>query len=481
VHYGGFFKYFLRSAMGLSLEARFERYCEAMVGTMGHADREQPGRWYLKGLVLPGGRKSVEPMAARVQPDNVRSAHQSMHHLVADADWSDAAMLAAVAGQVLPALIKADEPWVWIVDDTGFPKKGRHSVGVAHQYCGQTGKTDHCRVAVSLSLATARGSLPVGFDLYLPREWTDDPARCRKVGVPAEIGFATKGQIACKQIEAALQAGYPRGTVLADAAYGDETAWRERLSGCGLSYAVGIRSTTTLWWGAHQPAPVPVRARGARGRPHTRAQRDAEPQPISAAAAALELPARSYRTVTWREGVAKPLRSRFARVRVRAAHRNQQRPEEWLIIEWPRGEPEPTRYWLSTLPETIGWQDLIDTLKARWRIERDYQELKQELGLGHYEGRNWRGLHHHASLCIAAYGFLMLERLSGAKKNSARLKAPAVPAGFRPRGAGADAAPRAVVDRNLSLSPGPRHRKNPISVPLLRQNGRPHNQIFVTQ
>lgn len=202
--------------MGLSLEARFERYCDTMVATMLHADREQPGRWYLKGLVLPGGRKSVEPMAARVQPERVRSAHQSMHHLVAEAQWSDAAMLAAVAKEVLPKLVRGDAPVLWIVDDTGLPKKGKHSVGVAHQYCGQTGKQNNCRVAVTLSMATPEGSLPVGFRLYLPHEWTDDAARCRKAGVPSEVGFATKPQLAWQQIEAALQAGYPRGTVLAD-------------------------------------------------------------------------------------------------------------------------------------------------------------------------------------------------------------------------------------------------------------------------
>ena len=451
--------------MGLSLESRFERYCAAMVATMGHADREQPGRWYLKGLVLPGGRKSVEPMAARVQPERVRSAHQSMHHLVAEAQWSDETMLAAVAKEVLPKLVRAEEAVWWIVDDTGLPKHGKHSVGVAHQYCGQTGKQDNCRVAVTLSIATHEGSLPVGFCLYLPREWTDDEARCRKVGVPSEVGFATKPHLAWQQIEAALQAGYPRGTVLADAAYGDETAWREKLAGRGLTYAVGVRPATTVWWGEHQPAPEPIRKRG---RVRTRLQRDAQHQPIAVADLARALPARSWRTVTWRQGVSAPLSSRFARVRVRAANRDRPRAEEWLIIEWAHGAEAPAHYWFSNLPEAMPWQRMVDTVMGRWRIERDYLELKQELGLGHFEGRNWRGFHHHASLCIAAYGFLMLERLSGAKKNSARFKTPAVPAAFRPRGAGADAAPHPLVDRDLSLSPRPRRRQNSAPVPVLR-------------
>ena len=457
--------------MGLSLEARFERYCEAMVGTMGHADREQPGRWYLKGLVLPGGRKSVEPMAARVQPERVRSAHQSMHHLVAEADWSDEAMLAAVAKEVVPQLVRDDEAVSWIVDDTGLPKSGRHSVGVAHQYCGQTGKQDNCRVAVTLSLATGRGSLPVGFRLYLPREWSDDAARLRKVGVPSEVGFATKPQLALRQIAAALQAGYPRGTVLADAAYGDETAWREQLAEWGLKYAVGVRPATTVWWGEHQPAPEPIRARGA-GRPRSRLRRDAQHQPLAVADLARALPARSWRTVTWRQGVAEPLRSRFARVRVRAAHRDRPRAEEWLIIEWARDADEPAHYWFSNLPEDMRWQPMVDTVMSRWRIERDYLELKQELGLGHFEGRNWRGFHHHASLCVAAYGFLMLERLSGAKKNSARFKTPALSAAFRPRGAGADAASHTLVDRDVPLSPRARRRQNPAAMPVLRTWGK---------
>jgi SRSO17 transposase len=440
-----------------SLDARFERYCDAIVAALIHADREQPARWYLKGLVLPGGRKSVEPMAARVQPQNVRSAHQSMHHLVSEAAWSDDAVLSAVATAVLPALGEGDEPVNWIVDDTGFPKKGKHSVGVARQYCGQTGKQDNCRVAVSLSIATTKGSVPVAYRLYLPQDWTDDPERCRKAGVPENVEFATKPALAMRQIEAALHAGYPRGTVLADAAYGDETAWREALAAHGLTYAVGVRPGTTVWWGEHQPLAEP-KPRTGRGRPQNRLQRDRDHQPIAVADLARALPARSWRTVTWRQGSSQPLSSRFARVRVRAAHRDRPRDEEWLIIEWAQGADEPAHYWLSNLPADLRWQPMIDTTMGRWRIERDYEELKQELGLGHFEGRNWRGFHHHASLCIAAYGFLIQERLSHSKKNSARFKAPPIPADFRPRGAGPDAAPSTKFDRDLPIPTRARNR-----------------------
>lgn len=425
--------------MGLSLERRFERYCDGIVDTLRHADREQPARWYIKGLMLPGGRKSVEPMAARVVPENVRSAHQSMHHLVADAPWDDAAMLSAVAGRVLPRLLDAAAPVHWIVDDTGFPKKGKHSVGVARQYCGQTGKQDNCRVAVSLSIASARGSVPVAYQLYLPREWTGDAERRARTGVPEDVVFKTKGQLAMAQIEAALLAGYPRGVVLADAAYGDETAWRERLASHGLTYAVGVRPGTTVWWGEHQPVRAVARPR-RRGRPRRRLRRDDTHQPIPVADVAQALPAQAWRKVNWRQGASGPLHSRFARVRVAAAHRDRPRDPEWLIIEWPDGAEAPAHYWLSNLPTRRTWAEMADTVMSRWQIERDYEELKQELGLGHYEGRNWRGFHHHASLCIAAYGFLMLERLAGSKKNAARFKAPAVPQGFRPRGARTEAA-----------------------------------------
>ena len=454
--------------MGSGVESRFERYAEKMVGTLGHANRATPARWYLRGLMLPGQRKSVEPMAARMRPQDVCSAHQSMHHLVADSEWSDTALLAAVAREVVPVLSQEGQaPCFWIIDDTSYRKWGKHSVGVARQYCGHLGKTENCQVAVSLTLATEAGSVPLSYRLYLPQEWIRDKKRCRSGGVPQAVGFATKGQIAWAQIEAALAAGIPCGTVLMDAGYGDEAAMRDRLNAQQLSYAVAVRPATTVWWGEHQPAPA-VRKHRRGGRPRTRVRRNARHQPISVLDLARTLPASSWRTIEWREGTNAPLASRFARVRCRAAHGDRPREEEWLLIEWPRSEAEPTHYFLSNLPETISLEDLVATVKMRWRIERDYLELKQELGLGHYEGRNWRGFHHHASLCIAAYGFLMLERLAGSKKNPARLQAPALPEDFRPRGAGPDAAPHPVVDRHRALPPRSSHRATPPAMPVLR-------------
>ena len=259
--------------MGSGVESRFERYAEKMIETLGHADRATPARWYLRGLMLPGQRKSVEPMAARVHPQNVESAHQSMHHLVADSEWSDVALLSAVACEVVPVLSREGQaPCFWIIDDTSYRKWGKHSVGVARQYCGHLGKTENCQVAVSFTLATEVGSLPLAYRLYLPQEWTRNKKRCQVAGVPKEVGFATKGQIAWAQIEQALAAGIPRGTVLMDAGYGDETAMRDRLSAHELSYAVAVRPATTVWWEKRQPAPAARKHRRG-GRPRTRVRR----------------------------------------------------------------------------------------------------------------------------------------------------------------------------------------------------------------
>jgi SRSO17 transposase len=285
--------------MSAGIDSRFETYCQPIVAALSHADREQPAQWYLKGLMLPGERKSVEPMAARVCPDNVRSAHQSMHHLVADADWDDGAVLAAVAQQVAPQLLKQAQPCWWILDDTSHVKKGTHSVGVARQYCGRMGKMDNCQVAVTLSVATMRGSLPLDYRLYLPQEWTEDRARCRKAGIPEQIEFRSKGAIAREQIQKALTAGISRGIVLADAWYGTEADFRDWLTEQELTYVLGVRANTSVWWGNHQPVRV---EKSASSRPRTRLKRDAHHQPVSVLEVARALPSKSWRTVSWREG-----------------------------------------------------------------------------------------------------------------------------------------------------------------------------------
>tara|TARA_R110001599_G_scaffold60939_1_gene169234 strand:- start:20867 stop:21796 length:930 start_codon:yes stop_codon:yes gene_type:complete len=248
----------------------------------------------------------------------------------------------------------------------------------------------------------------MAWQLYLPTSWTDNPDRCRQAGVPADVDFATKPDIALQQVRQTIKAGIKTGIVLADAAYGKGTAWREQLADWGLTYCVGVHENLSVW--APGAEPLPPRWSGV-GRPPTRWQQTEDDHPVSVDTLAESLRADDFQEVTWREGTNQPLTSRFASVRVRVARGQQYREPEWLLIEWPHGADKPTKYWLSSQPEVTSLTTLVTTAKARWRIERDYQELKQEVGLDHYEGRHWRGFHHHASLCIVAYGFLVAERL----------------------------------------------------------------------
>jgi len=349
----------------------------------------------------------------------------------------------------------AGAPEVLIIDDTGFPKQGRHSVGVARQYCKQLGKQENCQVAVSVSLANEHYSLPVAYRLYLPEAWAEDPSRRKKAKVPEALAFATKPELALALIEQAREAGALPDVVLADAGYGVDTAFRDRLTEMGLVYVLGVSATVSLW--PQGQGPMPPKRWSGRGRRPKLLRRDAQHQPLSAKALALQLPARRWVRVTWREGTNQALSSRFAALRMRCAHRDywreQPHPEQWLLIEWPKGEPAPTKYFLSTLGADTPIQELVRVAKLRWRIERDYQELKQELGLGHFEGRSWRGFHHHATLCVAAYGFLLAERWAGPKKTPHRPllgEIPALPKGFRPRGSPARPAPRARLDRHAA-------------------------------
>jgi SRSO17 transposase len=359
--------------------SRFSAYVEGLASVIGHADRAKPLRDYCVGLMMPCERKSVEPMAAITAPERTAAQHQSLLHFVGEGNWSDEKVLAKVRELVLPEMERHGPIEAWIIDDTGFPKKGRHSVGVGRQYCGELGKQDNCQIAVTLSIANHHASLPAAADTDL----------------------------------------------------------RTNITALGLSYVAGPQ--TSVW--APGAGPQPPKNWSGCGRPPKLLRRDGKHQPISVKKLAFALPSKAWRKITWREATAEPLSSRFARVRVRAAHRDywlaESRPEEWLLIEWPEGEEAPTKYWFSTLPANIAFHQLVDTAKLRWRIERDYQELKQEVGLGHFEGRGWRGFHHHATLCIAAYGFLISEREtippSGAR--STRLfKEITIPETYRPRG-----------------------------------------------
>ena len=396
---------------------RFSAYLDALASVIGRVSRVGPMRDYCTGLLLPGERKSVEPIAAVTAPGRVAAQHQSLLHFVSQGGWSDESVLAKVREMVLPQIERHGAIEAWVIDDTGFPKHGKHSVGVWHQYCGQSGKQDNCQIAVSLSLANHHASLPVAYRLYLPKSWAEDMKRRAKAGVPDEIEFKTKLEIALEQIEWACAEDIPRGVVLMDSAYGTDASLRARLTALDLRYAVAIRARTLV----------------ATGKKET-----------SAEALALDLPKHAWKTITWRQGAAEVLKSRFARVRVRPCGDgcSADQAEEWLLIEWPRHEKAPTKFWLSTLPKSIAFDRLVDTTMMRWRIERDYLDLKQEVGLGHFEGRGWLGFHHHATMCIAAYGFLISERGAfppSQTQPSRHVTKVAIPQGWRPRGSPAPA------------------------------------------
>ena len=457
----------------MSASERFDQYMAHLSRALGHADRHAGLKGYCTGLMLPLSRKSVEPMAARVDPLHASARHQALHHFVAKAQWSDVEVLRRVCQWVVPHMDFSRGGW-WIIDDTGFPKKGVHSVGVARQYCGMLGKQDNCQVAVSVSLACDQGSIPVAWQLYLPQDWAQDAERRKRTGVPESVRFATKTQIALHQLRTLLSEGAPRHCVLADAGYGVDTAFRQALSDMGLHYAVGVTSAVVVWPPGVEP--LPPETYSGKGRPPVTPRRTAQLQPMSVKALALSLPAQAFQTISWREGTNAPLTGRFAAVRVRHAGGNagkaSLRPQEWLLIEWPVEQAEPVKYILSTLPESTALNDLVGCAYQRWRIERDYQDLKQDFGLGHYEGRGWRGFHHHASLSIATYAFLMSERLiadkpAGGKKNFIERQVPAVPQDYIPRGRPARTAARGQLDHKLAPSAELRTHSPSGTVPLL--------------
>jgi SRSO17 transposase len=327
-------------------EKRLAAYLDGLAHAAGHADRHEPLKDYCKGLLLPGERKSIEPMAARLHPERVQAARQSLHHVVAKAPWSDEAVLAEVRRRVLPVLEQRGPILAWIVDDTRIPKKGRHPVGVARQYCGQLGKQDHCQVVVSLSVATREASLPGGWRLYLPEEWVRDRTRRRQAGVPEEIEFQTKPEMTLGMIRLAVEEDVPVGVVLADAAYGSDTKFRQGLIGLGLEYVVGVQSSVSLWRTGEEP--LPPKPRQKTGRPPRLLRRSAEQMAVSVRELVQEPGEKAFRTVRWREGGRGWLQSRFWAVRVRPAHRDYWRSEphaeHWLLVEWPRGAQEPAKY-----------------------------------------------------------------------------------------------------------------------------------------
>ena len=388
---------------------RLEKFLITMLASVGRSERRHHGSLYVQGLLLDGERKSIEPLAERVPGGNV----QALQQFVGQSPWAWEPVRRLLAQHLEEELLPAAG---WIIDDTGFPKQGKESVGVARQYSGTLGKLGNCQVAVGVHLATEAESMPLDWALYLPQAWTEDGERCRKAGIPANTPFRTKLELALELIDHLLAWKLSRQPVLADAGYGNNTEFRQGLVERQLHYVVGVESSTAVWEKPTQR--VQPRRRAGRGRPRRPYYRG---QPTALRDRAVALPPEAWRMVTWRQGTQGPQRGRFAACRVQPAHGHvEDQPERepvWLLIEWPPDTEAPTQYWFSNLPEEVSLRRLVRLAKLRWRVEQNYQQLKEELGMDHYEGRGWQGWHHHVTLVCLAYAFLLLER-QRLKKNS---------------------------------------------------------------
>ena len=385
---------------------RLLAFVEEMVRPLPHVRQRENALVYVRGLVEQGGRKSLQPTLFRLGESSAR--YESVQQFLADSPWDPTLLVRACAEWVAPQI----GVLAWIVDDTGIPKDGEHSPGVKRQWSGTLGKVDNCQVAVSVHAVGQRGTLPLGWRLYLPQEWCADELRRTRAKIPAAVAFETKPALARGLIEQAAGWQIPLAPILADQAYGEDTHFRTRLHGLELEYLLSVGVQTSVYPPGTSFA-VPER-KGTTGRPRTVARADRDPESVRALAE--RLPARTWKTLPCRTTAAgEDVKSRFAFVRVVAAHpvRRDHKPprEEWLIIEWPDSEDAPTDYWLSNLPSKTPRERLARLARLRWTIELDYRQLKGELGLDHYEGRSYLGFHHHCALVTCAHAFLTLERL----------------------------------------------------------------------
>ena len=396
----------MRSTELRRLENELQKYMRDLFEGLGRRERIEAMSWYVTGLLLDGERKSIEPIAARLvdAESEVSAMRQRLQECVSISAWSEDVVLSRLA-----TMVDAELPGVeaLVVDDTGFPKKGSHSVGVQRQYSGTLGRRDNCQVATSLHLAGEQGSVCIGMRIYLPEQWCDDTERRRKAGVPEDVVFQKKWEIALRQIDDSLRWGIARHVVLADAGYGDVSDFREGLQARELPYVVAVNGEPVIW----PPNSAPqIAATVASGRKRRRfLDADHPPTPIRVFSSTLP-----YKEISWRQGSRGWQSSRFAAARVRTAHDHDKGAapgqEQWLLCEWRPDQDRPDKFWLSNLPAKTSIARLVRLAKLRWRVERDYQELKQEIGLDHFEGRTWRGFHHHAILCAVAHGFLALRR-----------------------------------------------------------------------
>lgn len=380
---------------------------------MGRKGRRQHAKEYIRGLLMDGERKSIEPMANRFPGGNV----QALQQFVNQSPWSTEQVRSSLArkmeGEFVPEAY-------WLIDEVSFPKQGKHSVGVARQYCGALGKTANCQVAVTLDLGTEESSIPLDWALYLPEDWIDDPARRKKAGIPDEVSFKKKPDLALDLIDEVRSWGLSDRLVLADSAYGDGYGFRQGLRDRGLHYVLQVSGDMTAWTEDPHPSEPPMKRGGKVARKRLYAKE--RPPVRSLREIAKDLPSSSWRKVTWREGTKGPLSSGFARVVVWMANglvqgKTMEVPQEELLIEWPSDKESPLKFWLSSLsPRRTSLRSLTRKAKGRFRIEQDYQEMKGEVGLDHFEGRSWQGWHHHVTLVALAYAFLVMERMSN-KKN----------------------------------------------------------------
>lgn len=381
--------------MDAAAVARLEGYFDKIGVHLKDKRKRESFAMYFFGLLSEGERKSVEPIAARAcgDPERTQAVHAKLLHFVSDAKWDDRAVRQTAAWYAIEALHKRERITTWIVDDTGFLKQGRHSVGVQRQYTGSAGKITNCQLGVSLAVATATDHFPVDFELYLPKCWTNDTGRRAEGKIPDDVQFKTKNDLALGMIERASLAGMPGEIVLADSAFGDDSGFRGALRTMGLDYGVGIHSATKV---------MQLDGRNRCG------------EAKSAIKLGLSLKRKTFKKFTWREGSKASLASRFAFVRVKTAHDDGIEPAErepqWLVIEWPDGEKAPTKFVLTTLPRRMSKKQIVRIFKERWRTERMYEDLKGELGLDHFEGRSYAGWHHHVSVALCCYAFVVAER-----------------------------------------------------------------------
>jgi SRSO17 transposase len=397
----------MRADSASAVKERLEEFGrEVLAEVMNRPAQMENGGLYLRGLIEEGKRKSLEPMTERLGAD---ADYQSMQQFLTDSPWDPAEVVRTVVERVAPEI----EILAWVLDDTGFAKQGKRSPGVKRQYSGTLGKVGNCQIGVSVHAVGEQGTVPLGWALYLPEEWCEDPERRAQAKVPEQIEFKTKPELGVELLERTSGWAVPKAPVLGDAAYGDNAELRERLHHAEFQYVLSVSAQATVFAPGSVFA-VPER-KGATGRPRGRLRPDRKPQAIAELIAGLDR--KDWQTVAFRDGPdGEPMSSRFAFVRVRAAHRWQwgfatEPREEWLICEWPEGEQAPTDYWLSNLPPDAEPERLARLARLRWRIELDYKQLKGELGLDNYEGRSWLGWHHHTALVTAAHGFLTLERL----------------------------------------------------------------------